>query len=104
MSLSISLLPELDLAFGSRRKCLERLPDDECADQPHAQSMKLGQRANHVAQMPVWGATTIRTTELDVALPLNGRSRRRRPSYWPFLTKQRRVMGRRWRACRMKTG
>ncbi len=69
MSLSISLLPELDRAFGSRRKCLERLPDDECADQPHAQSMKLGQRANHVAQMPVWGATTIRTTELDVALP-----------------------------------
>ncbi len=67
MSLSLSLLPELDNELGSLRKCLERLPGEQFGYQPHPKSMTLGQLATHLAQMPLWGATTINTTELDLS-------------------------------------
>ena len=67
MSFSLSLLPELDTELASLRKCLERLPGDQFGYQPHPRSMTLGQLATHVAQMPLWGATTINTTELDLS-------------------------------------
>ncbi len=69
MSLSVALLPELDLELALLRKCLERLPGDQFGYQPHPRSMTLGQLALHLAQMPVWGATTIRTPELDLSKP-----------------------------------
>ncbi len=67
MSLSLSLLPELDNELASLRKCLERLSGDQFGYQPHPRSMTLGQLATHLAQMPLWGATTMNTTELDLS-------------------------------------
>ena len=68
MSLSLFLLPGVDNELASLRKCLERLPGDQFGYQPHPRSMTLGQLATHLAQMPLWGATTINTTELDLSV------------------------------------
>ncbi len=67
MPLSPSLLLEFDSEAQSLRRCLERLPADQLDYKPHPKSMSLGQLATHLAQMPVWGATTINTTELDLS-------------------------------------
>jgi uncharacterized damage-inducible protein DinB len=67
MSLSPSLLHELESELPSLRRCLERLPADQFAYKPHPKSMSLGELATHVAQMPHWGAMTINTVELDLS-------------------------------------
>ena len=59
MSISISLIPEVKQELDSLRKCLERLPEDQFNYQPHPRSMTLGQLATHLAQMLLWGTTTI---------------------------------------------
>ena len=61
-----ALLPEFDHEMSVTRKLLERVPDDKMDWKPHNKSMSLGQLAQHVATVPMWGAVTINQPELDV--------------------------------------
>lgn len=67
MPLVDALLPEFDHEMTVTRKLLERVPDDKLAWKPHAKSYSLGQLAQHVATIPIWGSVTINEPELDVA-------------------------------------
>lgn len=66
MAIADTLLPEFDREMTTTRKLLERVPDDKFDWKPHAKSMSLGQLAQHVATIPMWGSVTITTSELDV--------------------------------------
>jgi uncharacterized damage-inducible protein DinB len=67
MSISQSLLPEFDQETASTRRTLERVPGDKLDYKPHQKSMSMGQLAQHLSQMPGWGATTLTSDEFDVA-------------------------------------
>ena len=56
MSLVDSLLPEFDHEMSVTRRLLERVPDDRFLWKPHEKSYSLGQLAQHVATLPLWGA------------------------------------------------
>ena len=62
-----ALLPEFDHEMTVTRKLLERVPEDRLDWKPHQKSMSLGQLAQHVATIPMWGSVTMNQTELDVA-------------------------------------
>lgn len=66
MAIVDTLLPEFDHEMTVTRKVLERVPDDKFDFKPHAKSMTLGQLAQHVATIPMWGAVTMNQTELDL--------------------------------------
>jgi uncharacterized damage-inducible protein DinB len=53
--------------MATTRKLLERVPDDRLAWAPHAKSFTLGQLAQHVATIPMWGTMTLTLNELDLA-------------------------------------
>jgi len=79
MPLVDALLPEFDHEMGVTRKLLERLPEDRFEWKPHPKSYSLGQLAQHVATIPMWGAATLNESEIDVSLmpplaPLHTRS------------------------------
>lgn len=61
-----SLLPEFDHEMATTRKLLERVPDDRLGWKPHAKSWSLGQLAQHVATIPLWGGVTLTQSELDI--------------------------------------
>jgi len=61
-----ALLPEFDHEMGVTRKLLERVPDDRLDWKPHAKSMSLGQLAQHVATLPMWGSVTLTQEEFDL--------------------------------------
>jgi|SRR5215469_4424359 len=82
MTIGQSMLPEFDQEMQNTRKILERVPDDKWGWKPHEKSGTVGWLAGHVATLPDWLTTTIRTTELDFA-PVNG------PSYQPPKTDNR---------------
>jgi uncharacterized damage-inducible protein DinB len=67
MSLVDALLPEFDHEMTVTRKLLERVPEDRFAWKPHDKSFSLGQLAQHVATVPMWGAVTINQSELDLS-------------------------------------
>jgi uncharacterized damage-inducible protein DinB len=67
MALVDHLLPEFDHEMATTRKLLERVPDDPPPPQPHAKSFSLGQLAQHVANIPVWGTLTLERPDLDLA-------------------------------------
>ena len=67
MPLVDALLPEFDHEMTVTRKLLERVPDDKLAWKPHQKSYSLGQLAQHVATIPMWGSVTLNEPELDVA-------------------------------------
>jgi len=67
MPLVDALLPEFDHEIAVTRKLLERVPDDKFAWKPHAKSMSLGQLAQHVATIPMWGSVTLTQSELDTS-------------------------------------
>ena len=67
MALVDMLLPEFDHEMATTRKLLERVPDDRLAWAPHAKSFTLGQLAQHVATIPMWGTMTLTLNELDLA-------------------------------------
>ncbi|MEP7013480.1 MAG: DinB family protein [Acidobacteriota bacterium] len=72
MSISETLLPELDHEMATTRRVLERVPIAEKGDWlPHEKSMSLNRLANHVAELPGWLAMTMKTEALDLA-PLEG--------------------------------
>ena len=66
MPLVDALLPEFDHEMTVTRKLLERVPEDKLAWKPHHKSMSLGQLAQHVATIPMWGSVTLNVTELDL--------------------------------------
>ena len=66
MAIADALLPEFDHEMTVTRKLLERIPEDKFDWKPHDKSMSLGQLAQHVATIPVWGAVTLNQTEFDV--------------------------------------
>jgi uncharacterized damage-inducible protein DinB len=66
MPLVDALLPEFDHEMTVTRKLLERVPDDKFHWKPHPTSMSLGQLAQHVATIPMWGSMTLNLPELDL--------------------------------------
>jgi uncharacterized damage-inducible protein DinB len=66
MSISQALLPEFDQEMASTRKLLERVPDGKNDYKPHEKSMALGRLASHVAELPLWGKTTLETELLEL--------------------------------------
>ncbi len=72
MSISETLLPELDHEMATTRRVLERVPIAEKGDwQPHEKSMTLSRLSNHVGELPGWLVTTLTSEALDMA-PLEG--------------------------------
>ena len=68
MALVDHLLPEFDHEMATTRKLLERVPEDRLSWKPHAKSFSLGQLAQHVANIPVWGVFTLERSDLDLAV------------------------------------
>lgn len=66
MALVDALLPEFDHEMTVTRKLLERVPEERFGWKPHEKSYTLGQLAQHVATVPMWGAITINQSELDI--------------------------------------
>jgi uncharacterized damage-inducible protein DinB len=67
MPLIDALLPEFDHEMTLTRKVLERVPEEQFDWKPHARSMSLGALSSHLATLPTFAETALRTTELDVA-------------------------------------
>ena len=67
MALVDALLPEFDHEMTTTRKLLERVPDGRLDWKPHAKSFSLGQLAQHLATLPMWGTITINQSEFDTA-------------------------------------
>jgi uncharacterized damage-inducible protein DinB len=67
MALVDALLPEFDHEMTVTRKLLERVPEERFDFKPHAKSYSLGQLAQHVATVPMWGSVTINQSEIDLA-------------------------------------
>jgi len=61
-----ALLPEFDREMTVTRTLLERVPEDRLGWKPHQKSYSLGQLAQHVATIPMWGSITINQYELDL--------------------------------------
>ena len=61
------LIPEFDHEMGTTRRLLERVPQDGLGWKPHPRSMSLGELAQHVATLPMWGHVTLARAELDLA-------------------------------------
>ncbi len=66
MSIVDALMPEFDHEMSVTRKLLERVPEDRFGWKPHEKSYTLGQLAQHVATLPMWGAITVNQSELDL--------------------------------------
>src|ERR1700759_4909743 len=67
MSHNQSLIAELKMEAANTRKMLERVPTDNNDWKPHEKSMKIGNLANHVAELPSWISMTMETEELDLS-------------------------------------
>ncbi len=65
MTVMQSFLKELEREAVTTRKMLERVPLDKYEWAPHEKSMKLGNLATHIAELPAWIDMVIHTTELD---------------------------------------
>ena len=62
-----ALLPEFDHEMTVTRKLLERVPEDKLAWKPHQKSFSLGQLAQHVSTIPMWGSMTLNGPEVDLS-------------------------------------
>jgi len=69
MGLSVLLLPEFDHEMANTRKTLERIPEDRLGWKPHVKSWTMGDRATHLAIIPIWTVHTIEEDSLDLAPP-----------------------------------
>lgn len=67
MKLSDVLLPEFDQEMACTRKMLERVPENQPDFKPHPKSMPLARLAGHVAELPLWGVTTLTQDVFDFA-------------------------------------
>ena len=66
MALVDALLPEFDHEMATTRKLLERVPEARLDWKPHERSFTLGQLAQHVATLPMWGVMTLTQSEIDI--------------------------------------
>ena len=66
MNLKDLLFGDLDIELAATRKTLERFPDDKADWRPHAKSSTLQQLARHVAELPGFAATMLKTDSFDV--------------------------------------
>ena len=69
MSISASLLPELDQEAAGTRQTLERFPDDKLDWSPHEKSMTMASLATHIANMLGWGTSTLTQNDFDLQPP-----------------------------------
>lgn len=67
MGMNEIFIAELQQEAASTRKLLERVPMDKADWTPHSKSMKLGNLANHVAELLSWTMVTMDQDELDFA-------------------------------------
>jgi uncharacterized damage-inducible protein DinB len=67
MSISETLLPELENEMASTRKMLERVPDEKWGWKPHAKSFSMGDLAGHIANLASWLEMVITSDSFDVA-------------------------------------
>ncbi len=67
MSVIDALVTELDQELASTRRVLQAIPADQLSYRPHEKSFSLGDLGVHVANIGTWGATTLRTEELDTS-------------------------------------
>ena len=65
MSISQSLLPELDQEIAKTRKTLERVPMDRFDWKPHEKSMAFVGLATHIANLPSWTVLAIKRDRFD---------------------------------------
>ena len=78
MALVEALLSEFDHEMTVTRSLLARVPEDKLGWKPHAKSYSLGQLAQHVASIPMWGSVTLSQSEIDLtgdSRPAEARSR-----------------------------
>src|SRR4051794_4029883 len=71
MSYSQTILPEFDQEMASTRKVLERIPNDKLEWRAHPKSNTIGWNANHLADLPGWGASIVTEPGYDFA-PVGG--------------------------------
>jgi len=64
-----AIVPEFDHEMATTRKHIERVPVDKKDWLPHEKSMPMGRLAVHLAELPGWGSTTMKETELDMNPP-----------------------------------
>ncbi len=67
MPIRDALLAEFDNEMAITRRTLERVPDGKFDWKPHHKSFSFGQLANHVADIPGWGAETLLKESIDIA-------------------------------------
>lgn len=67
MPISDLLLGEFDQEMTNTQKTLERVSGDKWDWKPHAKSGTLGWMASHIATLPHFTVTTIRTQEFEIA-------------------------------------
>lgn len=67
MPLIDALLPEFDREMTTTRTLLARVPDDRLPWKPHPRSFSLGELAQHVATLPMWGSMTLTESETDIS-------------------------------------
>lgn len=67
MTISQSLLGELDRESAGTRKTLERLPAGKFDFRPHPKSGTLGWLAGHIANLPHWGTMVCTTDSVNLA-------------------------------------
>lgn len=66
MALKDSLVPEFDHEMALTRRVLERVPFADAAWKPHPKSMSLGELASHLADIPGWTGTLLRSSGFDM--------------------------------------
>ena len=79
MSISASLLPELDQEMAGTRKTLERIPEDKFDFRPHPKSFNMISLATHIANMLGWGRDTMISESFDFA-PVGGEPYKEEPA------------------------
>ena len=67
MSITESLLPEIDQETATTRRVLERVPEDKLSWKPHEKSFSLGQLALHVATAPGQVVNLVTPDELELS-------------------------------------
>jgi uncharacterized damage-inducible protein DinB len=61
-----ALLPEFDHEMAVTRRVLERVPEGAFAWKPHPKSYTMGELAQHVSMIPMWGHVTLAQEEIDL--------------------------------------
>lgn len=79
MSISASLLPELDQEMAGTRTTLARIPEDKFDFRPHPKSFDMISLATHIANMLGWGRDTMTTESFDFA-PVGGEPYKEEPA------------------------